>query len=83
MKLSVIIPCYNEVNTIGRVIDAVVASPYGDKEIIVVDDCSSDGSREKLKTLTPPRIDKVLYHDVNQGKAPRCERVFRRRRATW
>ena len=70
MKLSVVIPCYNEVHTIDHVIDAVLGSPYADKEIIVVDDCSSDGSREKLKTLIAPsgRVNKVLYHEVNQGK---------------
>ena len=70
MKLSVIIPCYNEAGTIDEIIDAVRAAPYPDKEIIVVDDCSSDGTREKLKTLIEPsgRAQKVLYHEVNQGK---------------
>jgi glycosyltransferase involved in cell wall biosynthesis len=70
MKLSVIIPCYNEAGTIDEIIDAVRAAPYPDKEIIVVDDCSSDGTREKLKTLIEPsgRVQKVLYHEVNQGK---------------
>ena len=70
MRLSVIIPCYNELATIDKIIDAVRAAPYPDKEIIVVDDCSRDGTREKLKTLIEPsgRVQKVLYHDVNQGK---------------
>jgi glycosyltransferase involved in cell wall biosynthesis len=70
VKLSVIIPCYNELATIDEIIDAVRAAPYPDKEIIVVDDCSRDGTREKLKTLIEPsgRVQKVLYHDVNQGK---------------
>ncbi|HET9046248.1 MAG TPA: glycosyltransferase, partial [Casimicrobiaceae bacterium] len=49
MKLSIVIPCFNEVSTIDRIVDAVVASPYPDKEIIVVDDCSRDGTREKLE----------------------------------
>ena len=70
MKLSVIIPCYNELGTIDEIIDAVLAAPYPDKEIIVVDDCSRDGTREKLKSLieSSGRVQKVLYHDVNQGK---------------
>lgn len=45
MKLPVIIPCYNEAATIGALLVAVQASPYPDKEIIVVDDGSSDGTR--------------------------------------
>ena len=70
MRLSVIIPCYNEVNTIDAIIDAVNGSPYPDKEIIIVDDCSRDGTREKLKNEIEPssRVAKVLYHTVNQGK---------------
>ncbi len=70
MKLSIIIPCYNEVSTIDQIIDAVRNSPYSDKEIIIVDDCSTDGTREKLKTTIEGscRVDKVLYHNVNQGK---------------
>jgi glycosyltransferase involved in cell wall biosynthesis len=70
VKLSVIIPCYNEFATIDRIIDAVIAAPYPDKEIIVVDDCSVDGTREKLKTAIEPssRVQKILYHQVNRGK---------------
>lgn len=68
MKLSVIIPCYNELNTIGQVIDAVRKSSYPDKEIIVVDDCSTDGTRDLLKNHLGSQADKVLYHAVNQGK---------------
>src|SRR5690606_15058056 len=46
MKLSVVIPCYNELKTIRAIIDAVRAAPVPDKEIIVVDDCSTDGTRD-------------------------------------
>ncbi len=76
MRLSVIIPCYNEVSTIDRVISAVRSSPYPDKEIIVVDDCSSDGTRERLKQLDG-EIDQVLYHDVNQGKGGALKTGFK------
>jgi glycosyltransferase involved in cell wall biosynthesis len=70
VKLSIVIPCYNEINTIELIIDAVIASPYADKEIIIVDDCSSDGTREKLKTLieTSGKVQKILYHGTNRGK---------------
>ncbi len=70
MRLSVIIPCYNEHNTIDQIIDAVKASTYPDKEIIIVDDCSQDGTREKLQREVEPsgRVSKVLYHAINQGK---------------
>jgi glycosyltransferase involved in cell wall biosynthesis len=68
MKLSVIIPCYNEHETIEKIIDAVKNSPYKDKEIIVVDDYSDDGSREKLKGDLNKKVDLLLCHDRNQGK---------------
>lgn len=68
MKLSVIIPCYNERNTIHTVVDAVRAAPYADKEIIVVDDCSTDGTREILREQIASLVDRVLYHEVNRGK---------------
>jgi glycosyltransferase involved in cell wall biosynthesis len=67
MKLSIVIPCYNEFNTIETVIEAVRNCPYPDKEIIVVDDCSTDGTREKLRQMEP-RVSKVVYQAVNQGK---------------
>ena len=68
MKLSVIIPCFNESATIERLIDAVRASPWPDKEIIVVDDASTDGTRDKLTGPLAARIDRVELHAVNQGK---------------
>lgn len=70
MRLSVVIPCYNEISTIDQIIDAVNSAPYSDKEIIIVDDCSTDGTREKLHNEIEPshRVQRVLYHDVNQGK---------------
>ncbi|WP_353432642.1 glycosyltransferase family 2 protein [Polynucleobacter sp. MWH-UH23A] len=70
MKLSVIIPCFNEVNTINAIINAVYDAPYTNKEIIVVDDFSSDGTRNKLiqeKNLVD-RIDRIIFHDKNCGK---------------
>lgn len=68
MKLSVIIPCYNEASTIANIVSAVRNSPYDNKEIIIVDDCSTDGTREILDRDIRGQVDRVLYHEVNQGK---------------
>ena len=68
MRLSVIIPCYNERDTIGEIIDAVRAAPLPDIEIIVVDDCSTDGTTELLKSELAPGADKILFHPQNRGK---------------
>ncbi len=67
MDLSVIIPVYNEVETLDEIMLAVSAIPV-EKEIILVDDGSTDGSREKLQQFENQAGIKVLYHDRNQGK---------------
>ncbi len=69
MKLSVIIPCYNEINTIETIIDKVlqVELPIG-RELVIVDDCSSDGTRDYLDTLKGQEGFNIVFHDVNQGK---------------
>jgi len=68
MKLSVVMACYNEVDTIAEIIDAVRRCPYQNREIIVVDDCSTDGTRQKLQSEIEARVDRVVYHERNQGK---------------
>jgi glycosyltransferase involved in cell wall biosynthesis len=68
MKLSIVVPCFNEKRTILAIIQAIKAAPFDDKEIVVVDDCSSDGTREMLKREIEPLVSRVLYHDVNCGK---------------
>ena len=68
MKLSIVIPCYNEARTIRAIVDRVRAAPVADKEIIIVDDCSTDGTRDLLRAEIAPLVDRLLYHDVNQGK---------------
>jgi glycosyltransferase involved in cell wall biosynthesis len=69
MKLSVIIPCYNELHTIDTIIKAVNDSPYKNKEIIIIDDFSTDGTRDKLKQIEKTNtVSQVLYHSYNQGK---------------
>ena len=66
MKLSVVIPVYNERGTIHEILDAVKAVPLA-KEIVVVDDFSKDGTRDVLRTIDDPGI-RIFYHDENQGK---------------
>ena len=68
MKLSVVIPCYNEKSTIADLIAAVRNAPGGDKEIIVVDDCSTDGTGELLRTALAASVDRLIHHPVNRGK---------------
>ncbi len=68
MKLSVIIPCFNELKTIDAVVDAVRNSPHDNKEIIIVDDFSTDGTREKIRNELERKVDKVIYHERNRGK---------------
>lgn len=67
MKLSIIIPCYNESATILSLIDAVKQSPVANKEIIIVDDGSRDGTCDILSTLKDPDV-RVIFHKMNQGK---------------
>lgn len=66
LKLSVIIPCYNESATIEELIRRVEAVDIK-KEIIVIDDCSSDGTREIIKSWPPERVIKI-FHEQNLGK---------------
>ena len=68
MKLSIIIPCYNEQKTISVILDKVRNLKDYDKEIIVVDDCSTDGTKEILKKLENSIEIKILYNDKNRGK---------------
>lgn len=66
--LSVVIPCYNEASTIETVVDAVRSCPIKDVEIIVIDDFSTDGTREILQDKIESKVERVLYHDRNRGK---------------
>jgi glycosyltransferase involved in cell wall biosynthesis len=77
MKLSIVIPCYNERHTIQDIVTAVKKSPIPDKEIVIVDDCSTDGTRDVLKTQIAPQVDKIVYHEVNQGKGAALRTGFK------
>ncbi len=68
MKLSIIIPCYNEKAHLPSLLERVIASPINDKEIILVDDASSDGTKELIRDRLEETVDKVVYHTKNMGK---------------
>lgn len=79
MKLSIVIPVYNEAKTIATILDVVKSVPLQglEKEIIIVDDCSTDGTREVLKELSVGDIYKVFYQEINQGKGAALRRGFK------
>ena len=68
MKLSIIIPCYNERDFLPKLISLVKESPVQEKEIILVDDGSDDGTTELIKKELDQKVDKVVYHSKNMGK---------------
>ena len=67
MKISIVIPVYNEKNTLRTVLAKVEAVNL-EKEIILIDDCSTDGTRDILKEYQSRKGFQVLYHSVNMGK---------------
>jgi glycosyltransferase involved in cell wall biosynthesis len=75
MKLSIVIPCYNEESTIDAIIETVKSVPY-DKEIIVVEDGSKDGTRERLARWESDDVVRVFYQPHNMGKGAALRRGF-------
>ena len=68
MKLSIVIPCYNESKTIREIVKKVIEvdiSPLK-KEIIIVDDGSDNGTRDILRQEIEPIVDKVIYNQKNK-----------------
>jgi glycosyltransferase involved in cell wall biosynthesis len=76
-EISVVIPCYNEAATIEAILDAVRASEIQDKEIVVVDDASTDGTREKLRSLEGEPGLRLIFQERNQGKGAALRTGFR------
>ena len=77
MKLSIVIPAYNEVNTIAQAINAVKGVNIEmDKEIIIVDDGSTDGTSQILGSISDDEMIKVFRHEKNQGKGAALKTGF-------
>ena len=68
MKLTIIIPCFNEVNTIREIIDKIIKVSLYENEIIVIDDFSTDGSREILSEIEKTKVSKLIRNEKNFGK---------------
>lgn len=70
MKLSIVIPVYNEISTLKEILKRVTDAPVPmEKELVIIDDCSTDGSRELLKTLQAEHPEwRIQFHELNQGK---------------
>lgn len=69
MKISIVMPCFNELTTIETIIQQVLNSPLPfDRELVIIDDCSTDGTREYLKGLKDHSEIRLVFHDVNRGK---------------
>jgi glycosyltransferase involved in cell wall biosynthesis len=68
LTISIVVPCFNEVDTIEPLVDAVLKSPLPSKEVIVVDDGSTDGTRALLEEKIKARVARVIHHERNRGK---------------
>ncbi len=68
MKISVVIPCFNEAPTLERLVEAVLASGIENLEVVLVDDASDDGSRELIDAVLRRRVHCALRHERNRGK---------------
>jgi len=68
-KVSIVMPCFNEINTIGEVINKVIDVNLDlEKELVIVDDCSTDGTRQYLESISRDIHGSVIFHEANQGK---------------
>ncbi|EJO71133.1 MULTISPECIES: glycosyltransferase family 2 protein [Leptospira] len=78
MKVSIVIPCYNEKNTIRNILETVKKVPIKNKEIILVDDCSKDGTRDLLQSPAFKKLaNQIIFHEVNQGKGAALRTGFK------
>lgn len=76
VTLTIVIPCYNERENIIKILDKVDKAEVPDKEIIVVDDKSTDGTRDILDKQVKGRVSQIVYHKVNGGKGAALKTGF-------
>jgi len=68
-KVSIVMPCFNEIKTIETIINRILAVDIGlERELIIVDDGSTDGTREFLRSVDGNQGIKIIFHEVNRGK---------------
>ncbi|MEQ8821912.1 MAG: glycosyltransferase [Sumerlaeia bacterium] len=84
-KLSILIPVYNEIRTLEKLLDRVVSAPLPcERELVIVDDGSKDGSREILRKFAESRDDtKLIFHRQNQGKGAAIRTAIRHLTGDW
>lgn len=75
-KLSIVMPVYNELRTINQIIDRVLSVPLSiERELVIVDDCSTDGTRDFLAEYKNPKV-RIFFQEPNQGKGAALRRGF-------
>ena len=67
-QVTIIIPCYNEIKFLEMITQKVLDNKIENKQVIIIDDFSTDGTRELLLNKIEPMVDKVIYHERNMGK---------------
>lgn len=75
--LSIVVPCYNEKDNIKKIVKKILNSSIKNKEIIIVDDYSSDGTRDILEKEIKPLVSKIVYQEQNQGKGATLKEGFK------
>lgn len=77
MKVSIVIPCFNEIRTIETIVQTVLQVPLTvERELVVVDDCSTDQTRDYLRTLNGRDDIKIVFHEINKGKGAALQTGF-------
>ena len=76
MKISIVVPCFNEIKTLEQVIEKIRNAPVDETEIILVDDGSTDGTRELIRDRLSQQVSQVHYHPKNRGKGAALKTGF-------
>ena len=82
MLITVLIPCFNEKKTIGKVVDKINNLKNLNLEVIIIDDNSSDGTKDLLKDKIKDKVSKIVFNDKNYGKGYCIKKVLKLRMVT-